>query len=379
MKVLHILNELKHSGAEVMLNTAYETFAEYGIESHVLSSGDEIGEYGDVLARSGYKLHHIPFRKSVMFFLDVYALLRREKFTAVHVHTERAFIWYTLVARLARVPTIVRTFHNVFMFTSWLQWKRKLQRKLSSNILKSVHTAIGESVLHFEKEKFGNDCVLVRNWIDVEQFRPPREQERDRARRLYELDARDFVVATVGSCDARKNHIALFSAVAKVNELSGNRTRIVHVGAGPMLPEEESYLRRRAMEPYCRLVGVVNDVRPCLYAADAFVMTSLWEGLGNAALEAMSTGLPVILYDVHGLRELLQDGRGGILVEPREDALVEALLIIERNRRLGRAKGRDARQKVLETYSLEGSVRRLTELYAIGFRCDGEHAAIPQS
>ena len=375
MKVLHVLNELKHSGAEVMLNTAHARFAKSGIESHVLSSGDQVGGYCEVLARSGYRVHHIPFRKSVTFFLEVYALLRRERFAAVHVHTERAFFWYTLVARMARVPAVIRTIHNVFLYTPYLHRKRRLQRALSRKVLKSVHTAIGESVREFEKERFGNDCILVRNWIDVERFRPPSERERNDAKRLLGIGPDDFVVATVGLCDERKNHIALFSAVAKANRLpAGRRVTLLHVGAGPMLSEERAYLRRHGMDRYCRLVGTLNDVRPCLHASDAFVMTSLREGLGNAALEAMSTGLPVILYDVHGLRELLQDGRGGILVEPREDALVEALLLIGRNPSLARKKGREARRKVLETYSLEESVGKLVELYAAGSRVECSRA-----
>jgi len=46
-------------------------------------------------------------------------------------------------------------------------------------------------------------------------------------------------------------------------------------------------------------IGTLDDVRPCLYAADAFVMTSQWEGLPIAGIEAMSVGLPAILYDVY--------------------------------------------------------------------------------
>ena len=94
-----------------------------------------------------------------------------------------------------------------------------------------------------------------------------------------------------------------------------------------MLEEEQMYVCRHHLERYCRFVGIVDDVRPCLYAADAFVMTSQWEGLGIAALEAMSTALPAVLYNVPGLRDLLPDGKGG-LIEPHADSLVEALLFL---------------------------------------------------
>ena len=64
MKVLHILNELKHSGAEVMLRLAYDRFKGSGIDSHILSPSNEGGDYAAILKQTGYKIHHIAFRRS---------------------------------------------------------------------------------------------------------------------------------------------------------------------------------------------------------------------------------------------------------------------------------------------------------------------------
>jgi len=103
MKVLQILNELKHSGAEVRLQLAYDRFQKSGIESHILSTGNQVGDYTAVLRDAGYRIHHIPYRKGVGFLIDLSKLLRNEKFTTVHIHTEWAFIWYVLTARLAGI------------------------------------------------------------------------------------------------------------------------------------------------------------------------------------------------------------------------------------------------------------------------------------
>ena len=115
-KVLHVLNALKHSGAEVMLQLAFERFNANGLESHILSTGDKIGEYATILEQTGYRIHHIPFRKTPLFFAQVWNLLKKEHFNVVHIHTERAFFWLVLVAKLASVPTVARTFHGVFLF-----------------------------------------------------------------------------------------------------------------------------------------------------------------------------------------------------------------------------------------------------------------------
>jgi len=363
MKVLHILNELKHSGAEVMLHQAYERFNQHGIESHVLSTGTNIGDYASVL-RAGYKVHHIPFRKHPAFFIAVKKLLDSEKFSTVHLHTETAFIWYILLLNFSGVKTVVKTFHNVFQFTGYLRWKRALHRNISSKMFGTIHHAIGDSVLKFEKERFGNDCVLIRNWTDTKKFRPPTKEERAQARARYNLKPNEFAIVTVGSCTSVKNHTAVLSAARKANDVL-KKTKIVllHVGSGPSCKDEEVYAKENGLEKYCRFIGTLNDIRPSLYAADSFVMTSQWEGLPIAALEAMSVGVPAILYNVYGLKDLLQAGDGGLLIDPIEDRLVEALLLMADNPALRSMKGKAAREIVCRDYSLEDSVDELIQLY----------------
>ena len=366
MKVLHILSELKHSGAEVMLQQSYEIFEKHGIESHILSTGTNVGDYAAVLQRTGYKIHHIPFRKHPAFFIAVRKLVSLEKFAVVHLHVETAFIWYVLLLNMSNVRTVVKTYHSVFQFTGYLRWKRALHRKISTKVFGTIQHAIGDSVLKFEKERFGNDCILIRNWTDTKKFRPPSKEERDEARSRYSLKPSDFAIVIVGACTEVKNHTVVFSAVKKANSVLGTqRIMIVHVGSGPLLEEECSYAKRNGVYSNCRFIGTMDDVRPCVYAADAFVMTSHYEGLGNAALEAMSVGLPAILYDVYGLRDLLQHGDGGVLIDPREDALTEALLLLANNRELTAKKGREARQTILKNYSLENSVRELIQVYTV--------------
>jgi glycosyltransferase involved in cell wall biosynthesis len=367
MKVLHILEELKHSGAEVMLQSGYDRMRRSGIDFSILSTGIEVGDYADVLQQTGYRIHHIPFRKSPGFFIELGALLRREKFTAVHIHTERAPIWYVLSTKLAGVPTIIRTIHGVFLFSSYLRWKRQLQRKISSKVCHAVHVAVGDSVLQVEKERFHNDCILIRNWTDVGRFRPPNQVERAEARRLYNLGPDDFSIVTVGACTPIKNHIAIFSAVKKaIRLLGGKRLILLHVGMGPSLIEEELYANRNGLKQYCRFLGTLNDVRPCLYAADAFVMTSRCEGMPVAVMEAMSTALPTILYNEYGMRDLIQNDYGGLLVSPNDECLAEAFLLMIRNPELREVKAREAREVIINTYSLEDSVAKYIHLYTKG-------------
>jgi len=67
MKVLHILNSIEFSGTEIMLKVAAPIFVKKGFELHV-----EPGNYVDILRASGYVVHHIPFKRSPKYFIELY-------------------------------------------------------------------------------------------------------------------------------------------------------------------------------------------------------------------------------------------------------------------------------------------------------------------
>jgi len=71
MKVPHILNELKHSGAEVMLRLAYGSFQSSGITALILRTATEVAEDAAALGETGYIIHNIPFRESHGFFIGL--------------------------------------------------------------------------------------------------------------------------------------------------------------------------------------------------------------------------------------------------------------------------------------------------------------------
>ena len=125
MKILHILDEIRYSGAEVMLKNSAHLFKDNNIELFALSTGKDIGVYSDKLIEAGFKIYHIPFRKTLRFFKEIYKLLLIEKFEIVHIHSERAFFWYSLTAKLAGIDKIVRTVHSLYIFNGYLKLKEK--------------------------------------------------------------------------------------------------------------------------------------------------------------------------------------------------------------------------------------------------------------
>jgi glycosyltransferase involved in cell wall biosynthesis len=122
----------------------------------------------------------------------------------------------------------------------------------------------------------------------------------------------------------------------------------------------EQLLRRAAeleIADRVNLIGEFEDVRPVLAAIDIFVLPSIAvESFSNAALEAMSMGRPVILSDIGGAREMIDDGMEGYVVSPTElsarlPAIIAALYADTRKRQ---SMGAAARARAMSRFSVAG-------------------------
>lgn len=322
LKVLHVLGELRPSGAEVMLTVAAPAFAAHGVTADVLSTGHVPGPYAPRMAAAGYRLLHLPFTKSPAFFFRLWKLLRRGRYDAVHVHTERASFWVGLTALVARRGVVLKSIHSTFAFTGSLRLRRMIQRHLMAWIgIRQI--AVGRSVQETERRHFHLEAPLIANWFDGERFRPPTEAERSSARAALGLDPGEVVLALVGNCSPIKNHADLLRAVGRVP--SGRRPVLLHAGEEEAGQPERALALELGLGDRIRFMGSLPDVRVVLHAADGYVMSSQREGSSISALEAMATALPAILTDVDGLRDLAAVFPGVRLAAPDAGSLAAAI------------------------------------------------------
>ena len=243
MRALHIFNELRYSGAEVMLRDARGYFDRHRISVTVLSTGLDVGPYAAVLADCGYSIEHIPFSKSPLYFARLFALLRSSDFDVVHIHPERAYVYHALVARLSSQAKLVRTYHDVFFqYSICRRLIRRVQRRFARRVLGVCGVAIGDSVKEVELRCFSNPCTVIYNWIDDDVFRPPSEHERNEARSQFGLSKGDFVLCVVGTCNDKKRHADVFDAISEVSA-DFPYIRLLHRGSGSGTDAERAYVR----------------------------------------------------------------------------------------------------------------------------------------
>jgi glycosyltransferase involved in cell wall biosynthesis len=177
---------------------------------------------------------------------------------------------------------------------------------------------------------------VVPNGVDLERFGEVPEADAARVREAYGLDDRPFVLY-VGTVMPRKGVTELVRALGSVAEREDVPTpRAILAGENTLdegyTARVEELIAELGLEENVDLTGFVDgDDLPALYAlADVFVVSSLEEGFGMTAVEAMAAGTPVVGTRVGGLPTIIEDGKQGRLVEPGDaaalaDALAEVL------------------------------------------------------
>lgn len=375
LRVLHILGELKHSGAEVMYHAAATLWRSEDIHGEVLSIGENVGAMAPVLAGDGYRIHHLPFSRSPLHLGKVYRLLRRSRFDAVHIDVERANFWYGLLARLAGTRRVLRTVHSVFAFKGLLKFRRRWQRR-ALRFMGITTITIGDSVFRNELQTFGNPSLLIPNWFDDRRFVPATPAERQAARRQLHIADGTLALISVGNCEPVKNHAAILRALALLPAKLA--VTYLHLGAEDQEGSERRLAAELGMANQVMFLGFAEDILPLLHAADVYVMPSWHEGFSCAALEALGAGLPAILSDVPGLRDLRSVGAAVSWTDLTPESLAAAMLALHRlSPEQRRESGMRGSAAIHRAFGLENGARKYALLYRQGSSRDGVRASTP--
>jgi glycosyltransferase involved in cell wall biosynthesis len=170
-------------------------------------------------------------------------------------------------------------------------------------------------------------------------------------------------VTSVARFHPVKDHATLINAFATVARTRSD-VDLMLAGDGELRENLERQVETLGLAGRVRFLGVRRDVPDVLMASDVFTLSSLSEASSLTLLEAMASGLPVVVTDVGGNPELVRRGVDGLLV-PRRDpvALGAALLRLLNDPALSASMGRAASARVAEEFDLGKTIDRYAALY----------------
>jgi len=368
IKVMHLIGSLRSGGAENLVLNIAKAINREKIELVVCSwlggpLEEEFRQLGIRLVRGPRTHFYSPCG------IRAYArLIKEEKINVLHTHLFDSDILGRLAGKLAGVP-VLTTVHACYT------WKRKrdlksrlrtLLDRITANFLGTLLLATSESVkeYHIKYGKIsGRKLQVLNNFVILSRFDVDKEKSRREKRAEFGIKEEAPLVINVANPAPVKGQDYLIRAFKEVGAALPEAMLMI-VGAGEYAEHLKKLARDEGLDQKVIFTGRRDDVVELLAAADLFVLSSLSEGVSIALLEAMAMRLPVVVTDVGGNRDVVEDGVSGLIVPARDEhALAEKITLCLRDRELRAKLGEAGRRKVENAFSDRVVVRQLERIY----------------
>lgn len=368
IRVMHVIHRIGLGGTEYGVIKLVNALDRDRFAPYVCAVRDSSPEARSQL-KPDVQVHELHRREGLDWRLPftLARLMRRERIEIVHSHNWGTYPYAVAGARLAGVPVLIHGLHGRETMSASLPWRRRIAERVLGNW--TTHfTAVSRELVAQARSLYGVPENRVRycpNGVDFTRF--DAAAGRDDLRRNLELPASTPVVATVAGMRPIKDPETLVRAFALVRREFPN-ARLLLVGVDP----KDRFKRRMASDwsgweahrASIIFTGVRTDIPEILAQVDVYVNSSLYEGMSNTILEAMTSRKPVVATAVGGNPDLVQEGRTGFLVPPRDPpALADRIVYLLRHAEEARMMGEAGRAFVASRHSFRHSVTNIAELY----------------
>lgn len=367
MVVLHVVPFLTVGGVELHLLTLCRFLKLAGHTPVVVTLR---GEYDDGARslRADFDLSGVPVHdlKSAGYWdlssvLKLSALVRELCPDLLHTHLPRSD-WVMALSRLAgrRVPWICSV-HAIYSKTWSGKWTLPLFKSVwrRADAVIAISHAVRDWLVN-EQRMQAEKVRVIHYGIDSAPFVSPKED----LRKLWGLEDR-VLLGSVGRLEPGKRHECLITAMPAILE-KVPRACLLIAGHDPRAHGRklEALIERLGLNGHVRLLNFQEDISSFLKALDLFVFPSVSEGFGQAVIEAMAAGRPVVASAIPPLTEIVLTGETGVLVEPdNPQAFADASSWLFAHPEEARRMGERGRERVYSHFNAEKMAAETLSLY----------------
>jgi glycosyltransferase involved in cell wall biosynthesis len=324
---------------------------------------------------AGVEVLHIPqLGRSIRPIDDLVAcwklwrLLRRVRPTIVHTHTAKAGTLGRIAAFLARVPIRVHTYHG-HVFHGYFSRANSaifigIEQALARVTTKIITISPSQRADLARYLRLSPDrLMLVPLGLELARVRSPNPiAARAEFRRSIGAHENDMLVGLIGRLVPIKNHVLAFDAIERLAPAHPS-LKLVLVGGGELESTLHEEARRRKIVDRIIFAGWREDLSVVYAGCDAVMLTSDNEGTPVCLIEALAAGRPVIATDVGGVSDVLDGGRLGLLVPPRDPESLARGLSELLSLASPATERRTVEEEVIARYSVERLAADMVRLY----------------
>lgn len=355
LHVLYIITKLELGGAQKVCLSLLKGIKKSGNSATLISGDtgillDETKQHSDVILLKNFKREvsifsiFNEFKNFCQLVKQIKQIKKKHPNLIVHTHSTKAGIIGRWAAFFANVKIRIHTVHG-FAFHSHqnkITWCLIYLCELLTSLITSHFVCVsshdiktGNELLPYFTKKYS----IIRAAIDWQKFIAAKKTYLNTfiAQSIKpELNNQpnEFIFGTVACFKKQKNLIDLFKAFEFLNIKNPN-CKLEVIGDGILRNELESWIEIHGLKDKIILLGWQKNVVEFMSTWNAFVLSSLWEGLPCAIIEARLLKLPVICYNTGGIKDVIIDGKNGFLINQLDwESLSKAMLKITNNSNL---------------------------------------------
>jgi glycosyltransferase involved in cell wall biosynthesis len=360
MKVLHIINSFEGGGAEKLTLQLHELSLKQGIDSHAVSlmksSAGSLPNTHSLGLNSPYKLFAI---------IKLYLFLRQpqwKELDIIHVHLFPSQLFTPIITKLLGIKAyLITTEHSTSNSRRKIFIGKTIDTILYSFYVKVICISSGTfNALSNWQPKAVNKLITIYNGINISDF--------SNSSKVEQLLS-PLVIVSVGRLVEAKNYEIAIRSLSKIVDQDFEYWII---GSGHLESHLKNLVISLKLDHKVKFLGFRKDIPDILHQADIFLQTSIWEGFGLAVVEAMASGLPVVVSDVPGVREVVTNESGaGFFINPlSEDDIANKLSQLINNPNLRLKMGQNAQIQSAK-FDIHQTVQEYLDLYCSV--CDSEN------
>lgn len=312
------LNILQSEGAEVHVMA---NFNDQDIKKKRMNE-----EFKMKLERRHIKVYDLPIQRNplapinVAVYNRVKNIIKSEQYSLIHCHTPVGGLLGRLASREAQKTgtALIYTAHGFHFYKgapkkNWLVYYT-IEKALSSMTDCLITINPEDYNIALSKHFKTKDIEMINGvGIDLSKFNPTNEMKRSHLRKQFGYSNSEVLLIYVGELSKRKNQYQAIRMMRDVVD-AAPQAKLLLVGDGSNYDEYAEMINKYSLADHVFLLGYREDIPQLMSMADIAVSTSRQEGLPVNIMEAMATGLPLVVTDCRGNRDLVQNGVNGYIV-----------------------------------------------------------------